>query len=361
MADAAGPNVAPSAEAYPMYSYRSPVYSIPAALHALHLNNMANKKVPPQMHYLTTERQVNDAVTDALASIGTVGPTVGLDLEWNFGLRVGKTAVLQLATASSIFVIQLSRIRKMPVVLHKMLVDPGIYKVGVAIHQDLAKLQRDFHIEAAGALELSRVATFVDPARWQQRRTLISLRDLCTTYLHRDLDKGTTRISSWTHVPLSPEQIEYAASDAYVSLELAHALFLFGHQAGRLTTIPTFLEQMAHVKRRRPRISSSTGTLAHERAWEAWRQGHTLASLAGEKQIHLLTAATYIARALQQQPSSFVIERGSPLWHRLRDEYSQPAVRRVTIRYGLLLAKHGIFTYAELYRWVRMLQTGSST
>lgn len=341
------------------YTYRRPKYTIPQALKAFQQPILACQV--PRLHYLTEVKEVDNALPGAMANTGTLERIIGLDLEWNFGLSVGKTAVLQLATAFDIFVIQLSQMKHIPNSLASILTDPQVPKTGVAIHQDLAKLQRDFGLIPAGGLELSRFAWRYDANRWHDRRYLISLRDLCKEYLGVDLDKGATRISSWTQTPLSNEQIEYAASDAYVSLELAHAMLLYAHQKNAITLdeVHASVQEAPRTRLRKPQRSNSMSTpLAHQRAWDAWQKGTSLEKIAFEKHIRLSTAGIYIAKAVQESPSP--IEHGSETWLRLRAEYSDPVMHPITVRYAHGFARHGVFNYAELHQILnafRMAQT----
>ena len=118
------------------YTYRRPKYTIPKAMRAFQQPTVAYQV--PRLHYLTEIQEVDNALPDAVANTGTIERIIGLDLEWNFGLSVGKTAVLQLATAFDIYVIQLSKMRNLPNSLASILSDPHIPKTGVAIHQDLS-------------------------------------------------------------------------------------------------------------------------------------------------------------------------------------------------------------------------------
>ncbi|WFD20455.1 exodeoxyribonuclease I [Malassezia caprae] len=319
-----------SVPSLPFYTFRTPTGAIESAM-----NTWAPEQyVPlgaPRMHYLVHRHEVDACIPPALASLGTLCGTVGLDLEWDFGLYVGRTAVMQIATATDVFVIQLSRMSTVPTCLVEMLRNPRIRKVGVAIQQDLSKLQRDFGIQATGGLELSRVASELDPECWTKRRTLISLRDLCMTYLQHDLDKGPTRISTWTRVPLTETQLAYAASDAYVSLELFHAILLHAHKHRPLscTQIHDVLEQAMRTRVRTSSPTTRKGPMAHERAWQAWVDGRDLETIARERQIQLSTAATYVAKALSD--AGIPKEQRSELFQRLRCEFSAAPVLPVTL------------------------------
>lgn len=153
-----------------------------------------------------------------------LGQPLGLDLEWNFNPKTGagyKTALLQLCSSSLIVIIQLSAIKRIPPRLRQILEHKGTIKTGVAVKADCTKLTRDYGIRVNGVLELSSVARRAQVDLWtaQRRRGLISLQELCRMYLKHDLVKDETRSSDWTRM-LTPKQVEYAASDAYVALEI---------------------------------------------------------------------------------------------------------------------------------------------
>lgn len=341
-----------SPRSLPFYDYRSPSGVIQRALDAWSLPRSRSQKAP-RLHYLMHEREVNARVPEVLAATGTLYQTVGLDLEWEIGLRVSRTAVMQLATATDIFVIQLSKMATLPSCLVEMLQDPRIHKVGVAIQQDLCKLQRDFGVQSVGGIELSRVASALDPERWQRRRTLISLRELCMTYLERDLDKRSARISAWSRVPLTQTQLVYAASDAYVSLELLHAMVLqtLEPQQVPYTQVTYLLDEAMRTRMRSAPVTRRKGLMAHEQAWRAWANGSDLATVARERHIQLTTAATYVARALPD--ASIPPEQRDELYQRLRAEFLAPTVLPVTVRNASRFVRLGIFSYKDLYRMLR--------
>ena len=343
----------------PQYTYERPQRVVQRAIQKI-LRQTSYTHAIPTLHYVTKSHLVDKLLPSALARTDTLGGIVGLDLEWNFGLRMGKTAVAQLATANDIFVIHLSQMKRLPDTLVAMLQDPHILKTGVAVRQDLSKLQRDFGIKTCGALELSRIAWKLDPERWNGRRALISLRDLCAAYLGCDLAKGPTRTSSWTQVPLTNEQITYAASDAYVSLELAHAMLLDAHAKRPMSSeeAQKLLTEVSQAKGRRVAARPSTSVpLAHHRAWDAWVQGQNVHEVAEAKGIRISTAGTYVARALAE--SITPVEQGSQTWHRLRTEFSHPSMHYIAVRYAYGFVKQGVFTYPELHQFLQSLRAMS--
>lgn len=184
-------------------------------------SSCASRLKTPSMAYTADPDEANDL----LSCLGP-GP-LGLDIEWNVSYNgsAQRTALLQICSPSLVLVLHLSSMgTQLPPLLKSILEDPTIIKTGVAIKNDALKLQRDFQIHTRNALELSNLAKLAQPERWKDRKYLISLRDLTRTYLGRRLRKDAVRISNWEKYPLTKEQIEYAASDTFVSLEVLRAI-----------------------------------------------------------------------------------------------------------------------------------------
>ena len=158
------------------------------------------------------------------------GEVLSFDMEWPVVFSKGevrKTTVIQLASATRIFVLQVGTIQTLPKELIRIMADPTIIKCGVAVRIDALKLKRDFELlePCANLVELSSVAKKVDHLRWSEKKGLISLRDLCRVYLNRKLIKDKkVQLGPWENKVLSGKQLEYAASDVYVGLEILHKL-----------------------------------------------------------------------------------------------------------------------------------------
>ncbi|TKY85260.1 hypothetical protein EX895_006340 [Sporisorium graminicola] len=175
-----------------------------------------------------------DEAAELLSCLGP-GP-MGLDLEWNFSRKgAQRTALLQICSPSMILIIHLSAMsHRIPPPLRSILQDPNIIKTGVAIRNDALKLQRDYSIDTRNVVELGTLAKLAQPGRWADVRRLISLRDLTRVYLGRKLRKDSVRVSDWEQYPLNANQIEYAASDTFVSLEVLRALAEYFKPSGKV-------------------------------------------------------------------------------------------------------------------------------
>jgi hypothetical protein len=191
------------------YSYQHPAGAI---------ESMTNRAAP-RLHVLTNEGEINEELSNIRG-----GSVLSLDMEW---YRNGRTSVLQLASPSDVYVLQLGNFKKLPLQLLRIMKDVDIVKCGAAIRDDAKRLVNDFGEEATlkNVVDIGEFARFVD-SRLARREQRLGLAFMCQLYLDRRLDKYMAR-SNWNDEKLSKRQIEYAASDAYVGLELLH------HLAGR--------------------------------------------------------------------------------------------------------------------------------
>ncbi|UZJ52147.1 hypothetical protein CBS101457_001467 [Exobasidium rhododendri] len=156
------------------------------------------------------------------------GQVLSFDMEWPAtrvaGRPQGKTSVIQIASPTHLFILQVGGMKMLPAEITRIVTDPSIVKCGVAIRGDAIKLRRDFEVAMTNMVELSSMAKLVDADLWKGIFHLISLRDLCRVYLKRRLKKDLrVRASAWGS-SLDEQQTEYAASDAYVGLEIIHSM-----------------------------------------------------------------------------------------------------------------------------------------
>ncbi|KZT01330.1 ribonuclease H-like protein [Laetiporus sulphureus 93-53] len=169
----------------------------------------------PTIAYTYNEDEANDLVQMLK------GP-LGFDMEWKVRFnpfRSFPTALLQLCDEQIIMLIHLSQMDGVPQKVQEILKSPDIPKVGVRIKNDGTKLLQDFGIEAGNLVDLPAFAYEVDPDfRTQHPRKSASLAAMVERYIGKMLDKGPVRMSNWESVPLTDEQITYAANDAHSGL-----------------------------------------------------------------------------------------------------------------------------------------------
>jgi len=141
-------------------------------------------------------------------------PVLGFDTETRPTFQKGQSfppALLQLAGHDHVFLFQLAKLEDFAP-LFRMLSDPDVLKVGIALHDDVKKLQTLQEFPAAGFLELSTLST---------KAGIINtgLRALSAILLGSRVSKGA-QVTNWSRSQLTAAQIQYAATDAWVSREL---------------------------------------------------------------------------------------------------------------------------------------------
>ncbi len=157
--------------------------------------------------------QDDEALTAALEDLWKEN-VLGFDTETRPTFTKGKTcrpALIQLATAETVYLIQLTRIAFRDDIA-TLLSSPRVLKVGVAIHDDMKALARIHPFAADGVVDLAAMAR----ARGIQAQ---GLRTLSANLLGFRISKSA-QCSNWENHELTAQQIKYAATDAWVGREL---------------------------------------------------------------------------------------------------------------------------------------------
>jgi ribonuclease D len=143
---------------------------------------------------------------------------LGFDTETRPSFKKGKVndvALLQLAANSKTFLFRINKIG-LPVEIIDLLKNPNIVKVGAAIKDDIRGLQKLNDFDANGFLELQDyVSNFGIES--------FSLKKLSAIVLNFRISKRQ-QVSNWEAEKLSPGQLRYAATDAWVSLKIFEKL-----------------------------------------------------------------------------------------------------------------------------------------
>lgn len=139
---------------------------------------------------------------------------IGLDTETRPSFHRGQShlpCLVQAATAQAVYLFQLRRLDVFPA-LAELLANPAAVKTGVGLAHDLSQLKQVFPFDVVNVLDLGVVA---------RRRGLgqTGVRNLAGMFLGFRVPKGN-RTSNWAVPQLSPAQITYAATDAWVCREL---------------------------------------------------------------------------------------------------------------------------------------------
>jgi ribonuclease D len=139
---------------------------------------------------------------------------LGFDTETKPSFKKGKMnppALLQLATSHAVFLFQVSK-KFFPQVVQNILSNPVIVKTGVAVRDDIIGLKRLNDFTDAGFVDIGEISKTIG-------LQTNGLRNLAVNLLGFRISKSCQK-SNWGKKKLSPQQIIYAATDAWVSRQL---------------------------------------------------------------------------------------------------------------------------------------------
>lgn len=146
---------------------------------------------------------------------------IGFDCEWVTVNNVRrKIALIQLCSSQGLCaLIRICKFTKIPLQLREILEDPDIIKVGVTPYNDASYLLQDYAIKMNGTFDLRFLALMA-------KENAEGLGKLSKSILNIDLDKDwKIRCSDWEIADMSPQQIDYAAKDAFVAVEIFSKLY----------------------------------------------------------------------------------------------------------------------------------------
>lgn len=133
-----------------------------------------------------------------------------------------KVALIQLCSSQGLCaLIRVCRFKdhKIPSELREFLEDPEIIKAGVTPYNDAKLLLEDYAISMYGTFDLRFLALLAN-------QKAEGLGKLSKSILDIELDKNwRIRCSDWEIEHLSPQQLDYAAKDAFVAVEIFRKLY----------------------------------------------------------------------------------------------------------------------------------------
>lgn len=143
---------------------------------------------------------------------------VGFDTETRPSFKKGQVyqvSLLQLAIPDKVFLIRINHTGVTEDIAH-LFQNEKIVKAGVGIRDDIKALQKHRPFEAVNCLDLSTVAK-------QAGLQVESVKKLAALLLGFRISKSS-QTSNWEAQTFTQKQIEYAATDAWVCLELYRKL-----------------------------------------------------------------------------------------------------------------------------------------
>ncbi|MEX2239343.1 MAG: 3'-5' exonuclease [Burkholderiales bacterium] len=173
------------------------------------MNALPIRRYEGEVHLVESPQMLERAAADILREA-----VVGFDTETRPAFRKGEShlpSLAQVATARAVYLFPLQRL-DCSAMLGELLGAPHIVNAGVALADDLRQLRQLFAFEAAAALDLGHVAR-----RHGLKQT--GLRNLTGIFLGTRIPKGT-KTTNWAAPRLTPQQVTYAATDAWACREL---------------------------------------------------------------------------------------------------------------------------------------------
>jgi ribonuclease D len=143
---------------------------------------------------------------------------LGFDTETKPSFKKGQkneVALLQLASADKAYLFRLNKL-KLDGQIRKILSDKNITKIGVAIKDDLIALKRKNTFIPQSFIELQELVKKYGIQNF-------SLQKLSAIVLGVRISKSK-RLSNWESEILNEAQLKYAATDAWMALEVYHTL-----------------------------------------------------------------------------------------------------------------------------------------
>ncbi|MCD6389465.1 MAG: 3'-5' exonuclease domain-containing protein 2 [Desulfobulbaceae bacterium] len=143
---------------------------------------------------------------------------LGFDTETRPAFKKGESyppSLLQLGGDDEVFIFQLKHLG-LARPLREILADPAIIKAGVGLDYDIRELKKMSGFKASG---------FMDQGNLAKKAGIRNhgLRGLAAVLLGFRISKGM-QVSNWARNELTPQQIQYAATDAWVGRRLYLAL-----------------------------------------------------------------------------------------------------------------------------------------
>lgn len=147
-------------------------------------------------------------------------PVLGFDCEWMLldQNKKSKVAAIQLCSNRGLCaVFRICNLNEITPELKKLLENDNILKVGVASIDDAKKLSADYGVWLGGAVDLRYLAFEANIENGNSQ----GLARLSKNVLNVELDKDwSVRCSDWGAADLTERQVNYAAMDAIIGLEL---------------------------------------------------------------------------------------------------------------------------------------------
>jgi ribonuclease D len=139
---------------------------------------------------------------------------VGFDTETRPAFRPGESylpSLVQVATAGAVYLLQVQQ-QDYSAAMREIFASENVIKAGVSVADDLRNLKKLFAFEESAVVDLGKVARRHGLAQ-------TGVRNLAGIFLGARIPKGA-KTTNWAAPRLTPQQIAYAATDAWACREL---------------------------------------------------------------------------------------------------------------------------------------------
>ena len=173
------------------------------------INELPIRRYEGAVRLVSTREEMEHAAADFAQE-----RVVGFDTETRPSFRAGEShppALAQVATAHAVYLFQLRQM-DFSAVLGKLLSSKTTAKAGIGLDYDLRELRKTFAFEPAAIVDLGALAR-----RHQLEKS--GVRPLAALFLGFRIPKGA-KTTNWATRQLSPQQVTYAATDAWACREL---------------------------------------------------------------------------------------------------------------------------------------------
>jgi len=165
-----------------------------------------------------TEKQIDKAVFEIEKH-----NLVGFDTETKPTFKKGQfnhVALVQIALPEKVYLLRINQIG-ITNTLAKFLTNRNITKVGIALDDDIIALNKKRKFSPVGFIDLNKIAPSLGIEN-------IGARNLSALLLNNRISKNQ-QISNWENPTLTEPQVKYAATDAWICLEIYNKLKYWGY------------------------------------------------------------------------------------------------------------------------------------
>lgn len=182
------------------------------------VNELPIQRYEGKIAIIANEEQAKEAIQEIARA-----PVIGFDTETKPAFRKGEynsVSLLQIATEDIVYLFRLNLIG-FPTALATIFENPSIIKTGISIRDDIKEMTKIRDFEPRNILELNTVAKELEIRHAGVRR-------LAAIFLGVRISKAQ-QTTNWEREVLTPQQLVYAATDAWVCLEIYKKLEDLGY------------------------------------------------------------------------------------------------------------------------------------